>query len=383
MKPVILLHYDEIALKGKNRIYFENKLINNISQLARKNNLEVRLTRLWGRIKLEPPNPFGKIKIILAKTPGLAWFAPAYSLSPALANYQQAIKQLIKKTDFSTFAIRANVAVKSLPFTGKKIEEALGDWVRKSFNKKVNLSNPEITFFVEIISKIQAFAYTHKYPSQGGLPTGSNGQALSLLSGGIDSPVAAYLMMGRGLRVDFVHFHSYPQTNQASLEKAKKLTRLLDCYQPQTRLYLVPFLDIQKQMFKNCDHRYLIILYRRTMLKISEQIAGKEGYQALITGDALGQVASQTVENLQTQDQAVNLLILRPLIGFQKKQIIELAQKIKTYPLSIEPHQDCCSLFVPKNPATKTRIEEIKEQESKLNLDKLIKEALARMEESR
>ncbi len=382
MDQVFLLHYDEIALKGRNRTFFENKLISNIRQIAKKNKIETELARLWGRIMLKSSSP-SEISKILAKTPGLAWFAPAYSLSPALDNYKKAINQLSKKDNFSTFAIRAKVADKSLPFKSKEIEEILGDWVRKNFNKKVNLDNPDLTFFVEIISKKQAFVYAHKMPSLGGLPVGSNGQALSLLSGGIDSPVAAYLMLSRGLGVDFVHFHSYPQTNQASLEKTKKLTRILAQYQPQTKLYLIPFLEIQKQMFKNCNHRYLVILYRRTMLKISEQVAKKEGYQALITGDALGQVASQTVENLSLQNQATTLSILRPLVGFSKKEIINLAQKIKTYSTSIEPHQDCCSLFVPKSPATKAKLEQIEKEEEKLDLDKLIKEALTKMEEEK
>jgi len=187
-------------------------------------------------------------------------------------------------------------------------------------------------------------------------------------------------MLSRGLRIDFVHFHSYPQTNQASLEKAKKLFQLLSFYQPQSKLHLIPFLEIQKQMFENCDQRYLVILYRRAMLKISEQLANKENYQALITGDALGQVASQTIENLDIQNQVTTLPILRPLIGFSKKEIITLAQKIKTFPISIEPHQDCCSLFVPKNPATKARIEQIEKEEGKLKINGLIKKAMETME---
>lgn len=382
MNQTFLLHYDEIALKGKNRPIFEKKLLSNISLAADKSNVKLfKLKRLWGRIILQVDFSSNlKLKKILAQAFGLAWFAPALPAIPSLTSFKKAISRLAKNNSFATFAIRAKVADKSLPFSSKGLEIKLGQWVVDSYQKKVDLNNPDLTFWIEIISKKCSFIFSQKHQALGGLPPGVNGQALSLLSGGIDSPVASFKMMGRGLEVNFIHFHSYPQTKKASIEKAIKLAKILDQYQPNTKLFLLPFLPIQKELLAHCDNRYLVILYRRSMLRIAQIVARKQGAKALITGDALGQVASQTVENLALQNKVVNLPILRPLIGFQKKDIISLSRKIKTYSVSIEPHQDCCSLFVPKNPTTKADLEKIKQEEAKINLQKLIAQSLKQME---
>jgi len=382
VNQTFLLHYDEIALKGKNRPIFEKKLLSNISLAADKSNVKLfKLKRLWGRIILQVDFSSNlKLKKILAQAFGLAWFAPALPAIPSLTSFKKAISRLAKNNSFATFAIRAKVADKSLPFSSKGLEIKLGQWVVDSYQKKVDLNNPDLTFWIEIISKKCSFIFSQKHQALGGLPPGVNGQALSLLSGGIDSPVASFKMMGRGLEVNFIHFHSYPQTKKASIEKAIKLAKILDQYQPNTKLFLLPFLPIQKELLAHCDNRYLVILYRRSMLRIAQIVARKQGAKALITGDALGQVASQTVENLALQNKVVNLPILRPLIGFQKKDIISLSRKIKTYSVSIEPHQDCCSLFVPKNPTTKADLEKIKQEEAKINLQKLIAQSLKQME---
>ncbi|MFH1601924.1 MAG: tRNA uracil 4-sulfurtransferase ThiI [Candidatus Shapirobacteria bacterium] len=379
-----LIHYGELALKGKNRIFFENKLISNIKQKATEEKIKVKLDRLWGRISLRCAGAKSqklKTESLLQKTPGIAWFASSFAVNPDFFNFQQAIKEIAQENTFSTFGIRAKIADKKLNFQRKKIEEKLGDWVRINFQKKVDLTKPDLTFYVEILNAKKAFIFSQKQSAPGGLPAGSNGQSLGLLSGGLDSPVAAYLMILRGLKVSFIHFHSYPQTNQASLEKVKTLAKLLNHYQPQSSLYLIPFLKIQKDFYKNCDSRFLVLLYRRAMLNISQKLAEKEGFQALITGDSLGQVASQTIENLALQNKAVKLPILRPLVGLDKEKIISLAKKINSYEISIAPHQDCCSLFVPKNPATRADLVQIEKEEAKLNLKKLTETALKNREE--
>jgi len=375
-KKHFLIHYDEIALKGKNRPDFEKRLADNIRLIAQNKNVKVEIKRLWGRFLLITNASEKKTSSILEKVFGIAWFSPVLISPPSVTKIKERTSLLAKQFSFSSFAIRARVADKSLSLKRKNLEIELGNFVVKNFKKSVSLEDPQLTFYIEVADKNHVFVFTKKHLGPGGLPTGSSGKAICLISGGIDSPVAGYLMMGRGLQIDFVHCHSYPKTSKTSIQKVTELIKILSGYQPKFHLHLVPILNLQKQMFALCNNRYLVVLYRRAMLRIGELIAEKEKASTLITGDALGQVASQTVENLAVQNQAIELPILRPLISFKKQKIIDLAQKINTYSTSILPHQDCCSLFVPKHPSTKTRIENILEEENRLNYQELISSCL-------
>jgi len=377
---IILIHYAEIGLKGKNRPWFEKKLVDNIRLKAKQANVKAAISRLWGRIVLETDDSPAKIHPVLAKTFGLAWFAPAY---PAALDLDK-IKALIKKAlspclkKAKSFAVRVSQAGKT-KLSRTELEIDLGDYIRKNFCPKVNLSEPEITVYLEVVDDKTAFLFTEKIPGPGGLPVGTGGKAICLLSGGIDSPVAGYLALSRGVNLTYLHFHSYPKTSDQSIQKVKKLIKILARHQPRVKLYLAPFLPAQTEIIANTNHRYLVILYRRLMLKIAAEIVGKEKAQALVTGDSLGQVASQTIENIALQDKAVSVPIVRPLITNSKEEIISLAKKVGTYLVSIQPHQDTCSLFLPKNPVTKGRLEQVIEEEKKFNTDKLIKDCLEKM----
>jgi thiamine biosynthesis protein ThiI len=373
----ILIHYSEIALKGKNRIYFEEKLINNIIQSFKENGILAKAERLFGRILIHTEDL--KISLnILKNIFGIAFFA---EVEVAEKSIEKSIATILKNKKYETFAVRARTSLSNSSLSSNQMEIEYGNYIRAKLNKKVDLTNPDLTIYIEAIDNKKFAIYTQKNPGLRGLPTGSSGKALALLSGGIDSPVASYKAISRGLSVDYIHFHSYPQTNKQSLEKVKQLATILKKYHPQQNaLYFVPILEAQKDFLNSTDNKYLVLLYRRLMLKIAQELAYKLNSQALITGDSLGQVASQTIENIAVQNSAVEIPILRPLITQDKEDIIKLAKKIGTYELSIQPHQDCCSLFVPKHPTTKAKIEDIIKQETEIDLNNHLKKALEKME---
>jgi len=379
MKQYFLIHYGEIGLKGKNRPQFENQLVVNIRLMAEREKIKTSIKRLWGKILLES-NQTSQEKVIalLQRTFGIVWFASGKKISFSWENLKKVCGKIAQEKTFTSFAIRARTGGEKIP--RQEIEVKIGDYIRKRFQKKVNLENPDLTFYIEAIGPKTVFIFTQKYPGPGGLPVGSSGKALCLISGGIDSPVAAYLMMKRGLKVDFVHFHSYPQTSRNSINKVKDIVKTLTCFQPKSKLFLVPLLPLQKKLYLSCNRRYLVLLYRRAMLRIAEAIAKETKAAALITGDSLGQVASQTVQNLSLQNEAVSLPILRPLVSFDKEEIIKKARKIGTFEISILPHQDCCSLFVPKHPATQGKLSVVKNEEKKIPLEKLIHACLKEKE---
>jgi thiamine biosynthesis protein ThiI len=258
----------------------------------------------------------------------------------------------------------------------------LGDLIRKKLNKKVDLENFDLDLHIDIV-RDYAFIYFDKIESRGGLPVGSSGKLICLMSGGIDSPVAANLMQKRGSQIIYVHFDAYPSTPKENQEKVKDLVEILNNYQFDSKLYLIPFLDIQKEIIKKVPQDYRVIFYRRMMLRIVRQIAFKEEVLALVTGESLGQVASQTVENIRAIAEAVDLPILRPLIGMNKEEITELAKQVGTYDLAIQPFDDCCSLYVPKHPVTQADLNLILDTEKDWKFDKLLDEAVSKSENFR
>ncbi len=374
MKHVII-HYQEIALKGKNRHLFVNKLLENIRYATA--GLGVREAgELEGRIILDFP-PDAKedlLKEKLFRVFGIANFAFAHRTSNDVEILKEAVLRYIKDKDFKSFRVSTKRGYKEHLLTSMDIDRIVGAHIKGATGAKVDLTRPELNLFIEVLSR-DAFIYTEKFPGPGGLPVGISGKVLCLLSGGIDSPVAAYRLMKRGCSVLFVHFHSYPYLSRMSQEKAEDLVEILNQYQRPSKLYIIPFGDIQKEIVLKAPARYRVVLYRRMMLRIAEAIAKKEGALALVTGESLGQVSSQTLENITTIEKISALPVLRPLIGMDKNEIIEQARRIGTYDVSIIPDQDCCQLFIPKRPAVRTTPEELEKVEKTLDVGKLIKMA--------
>jgi len=374
----IICHYHEIGLKGKNRKVFEEVLVKNIKQVIPPEYLNY-VKRISGRILIEltKQGEEQQKKIIksLKNIFGIAYFAFAVLVKQDIKSIQNKACQLLKKERFKTFKTETKRANKNFPLTSQEINEKIGAKICNTLNKKVDLKNPEITCFIEIVEKF-AFIYLKKHKGPGGLPVGSSGKGILLLSGGIDSPVAAFYALKRGISLDFIHFHAQPYTNKASIEKVIELIKVLKKFQPIVKLYLVPFGEAQQEILLKTPDKLRVILYRRLMVRIAEKIAQKEKAKALITGDSIGQVASQTLENLGVIQEAVNLPIIRPLACLDKEEIIQKAKEIGTYEISILPHQDCCARFLPKHPETKANLEKVKKAEKKLNIKKLIEGAL-------
>jgi thiamine biosynthesis protein ThiI len=281
---------------------------------------------------------------------------------------------LIEGRTFHSFRIDARRADKHFPHTSVEINQRVGGYVKERCGAKVDLENAELTCWIEIVEKY-ALIYVERLPGPGGLPVGTSGKVVVLLSGGIDSPVAAWKMIKRGCTPIFVHFHSFPYTNKESQEKAKQVAKLLSNYALRAKVYLVPFAEIQRHIMISTPLDTRVILYRRYMLRLAEQIAEREKARVLVTGDSVGQVASQTIENIDVISRSVRMPILRPLIGDDKIEIVEFARRIGTYEISIQPDQDCCSLFVPKHPETKANIAEIEKSEARLDLAAVMKAA--------
>jgi thiamine biosynthesis protein ThiI len=272
---------------------------------------------------------------------------------------------------FESFRIETQRGDKTFPLTSPEINRRLGAAVKEKSGARVDLDDAEFTITVEILPRDAFFGF-NKIAGAGGLPVGASGRVVALLSGGIDSPVAAYRMMRRGCRLIFVHFHSAPFLDKTSQEKVRQLVTLLTRYQFGSRLYLVPFGEIQRQIVAAVTRPLRVVLYRRMMLRIGETIARQEKAKALVTGESLGQVASQTLDNMAVIEQAARLPILRPLVGMDKQEIIDHARRIGTFDVSSIPDQDCCQLFVPKHPATKARFRDVEADELKLDIKELL-----------
>jgi thiamine biosynthesis protein ThiI len=367
----IVCHYDEIGLKGNNRGDFENKLISNIQEKMETRGLQGEVKRIFGRIVIKTQGEEKNIwEEILKHTFGMVNFSFAQKINPEINNIIEEVIKMIGDTNSGkTFRISSSRSNKNYPLNSQEINRKVGEAVFNKLNLKVNLEDPDLNCFIEIVNK-DAYIFINKFAGPGGLPVGSSGRAIVLLSGGIDSPVAAWYANKRGLATDFIHFHSYPHTTKASIEKVKKLFEVLKNYgSANSKLYLFPFVDLQKKILTRAPEKYRIILYRRFMLRLAEELAKKNKAKVLITGESLGQVASQTIENISVVEEAANILILRPLIGFDKKEIINQARQIGTYDISILPHEDCCIVFMPRHPETRGKINDVLEIEKELEID--------------
>lgn len=368
-----VVHYGEIALKRGNRDIFEDCLIRNIrTSIDKKDACEIR--RLQGRIYLEFANPTVGYSMMdtLSRVFGVASISAAVRSEPAMHAISQAVQNIIAGRVFESFAVRTRRAEKSFPMSSQKVNEEVGALVQKISGAKVDLENPKLTVAIEITKK-HAFIFLDHVKGPGGLPVGISGKVLCLISGGIDSPVAAWRAMKRGCLPVFVHFHSAPFTSAASQEKVVELISHLMKGQPKTRLVTVPFGPVQQKIVVGVPSAYRIIIYRRFMVRIAESIAKEERAQALVTGEALSQVASQTLSNLATIEAVSTMPILRPLVGMDKQEIVDEAKKIGTYDIAIIPHDDCCSFLMPRNPVTRTTELEVDKIEKNLDIEGLVK----------
>ncbi len=377
----VLVHYHELALKGRNRKHFEYRLVHHIRR-ALKPLTHVHVDALQGRIRVrfEDESAWPRLEQQLKRIFGIVNFSLTRSVSlphdnPDLTALKAAITSHLPTHPYETFRVSAKRADKRIAKTSMEVEREIGAAVVEQTGKKVNLSHPDLTILVELVPP-EAYYSCHRESGPGGLPTGTGGKVVSLISGGIDSPVATYRMLKRGCKAVFVHFHGRPYLSRVSEEKVQDIVKHLTTYQMHSRLHLIPFGEIQSQIVLNSPPPVRVVLYRRLMLRIAAKIAEQEDAWGLVTGESLGQVASQTPENIVVVNQATTLPILRPLIGMDKLEIIQQAQTIGTFETSIEPDQDCCTLFVPKHPRTRCDLPNILKVEEHLDIPGLIQQGL-------
>lgn len=372
----IVVHYQEIALKGKNRPWFLGRLLRNLRRAT--SDLDVTAVRaLMGRIEvvLGPNASPAEVGERIRHVFGVANFSHAARAPLDLDAIAAAVLKDLGDRTCESFRVSVRRADKRFPLTSPQAEREIGGRIKSARGWRVNLDAPGLTVHVELLTN-EAFYFFGKERGAGGLPTGTAGRVACLLSGGIDSPVAAHRMMKRGCAVTFVHFHSYPILSRASQEKVRELVRLLTRWQLHSRLYLVAFGDIQQQVVLTVPPPMRVVVYRRLMVRIAERIARLRHAQALVTGEVVGQVASQTLENLAVIGEVATLPVFRPLIGMDKDEIMAAAAAIGTYPISIIPDQDCCTLFTPRNPVTRARLAAVEAAEQALPIDELVQRAV-------
>lgn len=380
METLLLVQlFHELALKGKNRPFFLKRAKAHVRRALK--GLRVALEGEWPMALLFrlPEEAWSEAKARLQDTLGVESFARVLRTPPDLEALKAALEKALEGQAFGSFRITAKRTDKAFPLTSPEIERALGAFVKGKTGAQVRLKGAEREFVVRILPGA-ALLEVERHPGPGGLPPGVSGRVVALLSGGIDSPVAAYRLMRRGAEVVLVHFHPFPLLSGASREKAKALAERLARFQHRLRLHLVPFSEVQRHIIVEAPTAYRVVLYRRYMLRIAEAIAREEGALALCTGDSLGQVASQTLENLHAVNQAATLPVFRPLIGWDKEEIVAEAQRIGTYETSILPDEECCTLFAPKHPVTRARLEVVLETEARLPTEELLALALKERE---
>jgi len=405
MSNIVLIHYGELALKGKNRGEFENKLMENIRKIVGADLIK-KIRRFSGRMVLElredkflAESPTSEIHTSLVEERllnvfGISWFAMAEKIDFELKEsgfssgrfgflqYIQNIcnkvietaKPLAKKKTFKIETVRAD---KTFPKTSMEMNSLLGEAVGRAYDVKVSLKNPDFTIFVEI-TREGTYLYTKKVRGPEGLPVGTAGKVLALLSGGIDSPVASWLMMRRGLRVDYLHFHTFLKGFSVRHTKIASLYEILSRYDPDAKLYLASYNEFHS-VLRSVPKPYHLILFRRFMVKLAQRLSQKIGARAIVTGDNLSQVASQTMESLAALDCGISVPVYRPLLGFTKEEITERAKNIKTYEASLKPYRDCCSL-VSFSPATKPKIELVEKYENEIGMEETVDSILSGIE---
>ena len=380
LKKVIVIRYSEIFLKGKNFGFFEKKLLNNIKEKLSQFDCDVLRTNKRFLIENFDAKQEKKIVNALLTVFGICSISVAVKLDTDLKIINDYVSSIKIKTQ--NFRVTVNRADKRFPITSIDYSKSLGGIILKNNSDvSVDLHNPQTTVFVDIRENGYTLVYTDVIDCLGGMPVGTSGSGLLLLSGGIDSPVAGYMMARRGMAINALHFHSYPYTSENAKNKVIELAGIIKKYTGSIKLHIVSFTHIQEAIHKHCDGDFMITLMRRIMYRIAERLALQKGYQCIITGENLGQVASQTVESMTVTNAVVEKLpIFRPLISFDKEDISNIAVKIGTFDTSILPYEDCCTVFLPKHPVIKPKLEKCLKEESKLDIDALIDDAMSNIE---
>lgn len=375
----VLIRFGELALKGKNRHLFETRLMENIRH-SLKAFSKVQITKSYGRMYVElNGESYEEIRDRLKKVFGIVSFSPT-KMAPleleAIQKLASAVVQDVKPIP-TTFKVNVKRANKAFPHPTLEMNHLVGSHVLRDIAElKVDLHHPEMTLHVEIRDE-GVFLYSQVVPGMGGLPSGTSGKVMMMLSGGIDSPVAAWMTMKRGVQIEAVHFHSFPFTSERAKQKVVDLTRVLSKYCGKIRLHVVPFTEIQTQINQHCPESLTITIMRRMMMRIVEKLAHKRHALAISTGESLGQVASQTLDSMNVINKVVNIPVIRPVVAMDKIEIIQYAHQIETYEISILPYEDCCTVFLPKSPSTKPNLKVTERAEAKLDIEALVDAAVA------
>lgn len=381
MEKAIIIRYCEIHLKGKNRGHFEKLLKENVQKSLK--GINHTFTVMHSRYLIEnfDESDYEIITEKLRKIAGVHNYSLAYVVPNDFNEILKAAEKICEGKK-GTFRVTTNRADKTFTPDSMETSMLVGGRLLEKFgnNIKVNVKNPDFTVFVDIREDKKTFVYSETVPCMSGMPVGSAGKGLLLISGGIDSPVAGYMMCKRGMKIECLHFHSFPYTGEAAKEKVKDLTKIVGEYNGGITLHVVSFTHIQEEIHKKCPEEYMITIMRRFMMRIAERLANQRGDQAIITGESLGQVASQTIESITSSNSVVTMPVLRPLIGFDKLDIIDISKKIEAYETSILPYEDCCTVFLPKFPLIKPNLQKVIYTESKLDVESLIEEAMSNIE---
>ncbi|BBB33516.1 thiamine biosynthesis protein ThiI [Thermotomaculum hydrothermale] len=376
MNYVFIVRYGEIFIKGKNKRLFENRLIGNIKKALHRKEIPYKMKTMRGRIFVEGESL--EILDILQNTPGIVSVSAGKKCNTDIEEIGKTALELFSLLDKKpeSFKVETKRVDKSYPMTSIDISKRVAEFVLKNgIGIAVDVHNPKLKIGIEL-RKEGAYVFCITKKGIGGLPVGVSGKVVTMLSGGIDSPVASFLMQKRGCEIFPVYFHGFPFTSDMVKEKIIKLTEKLTRFQPEITLSIVNFTPVLKELKKKSPDKLIIILMRRFMVRVAEKLTEKYNCKAIVTGDNLGQVASQTLDNLQCITDASNNLILRPLLGFDKQEIISIARRIDTYNISIEPYEDCCSLFVPKFPEIYGKLNEVREAEQPFDIDDLVNKSI-------
>ena len=376
---LIVARYHEIALKGRNRPFFVDKLAKNLRRATA--DLGGRVQSISGRIAVELPDdvPWETARTRIGDVFGVANFSRTHAVRPEMAALSESVAASLSGGRFGSFRITTRRSYKPFPLNSGDVDRALGAAVQKATGMKVRLEDPEVEVHVEVLRDRILYSF-ERCPGAGGFPVGSSGRVMALLSGGIDSPVAAWRLMKRGCTVIPVHFHAFPLQDHTTIDKVTELARVLTRFQFKTRLLLVPFGEAQQTIVASCPAPLRVVLYRRFMVRIAEALAARHRAKALVTGESLGQVASQTLDNIAAVDEAARGPVLRPLVGMDKDEITQQARRIGTFEISTLPDQDCCQLFVPRSPATAATLQEVRAAESALDVAGLVAAAAEKAE---
>jgi thiamine biosynthesis protein ThiI len=378
----LVAHYHEIGLKGRNRDFFENALVRNLTRTLRGTGYK-RIRRGFGRIVVDfyPEAQIDEALTRASRVFGVAYVGLGLRADQNMKSLTAAALEVLHDATFESFAVRARRTHAHTPISSGEINIAVGQTIKDTTGAGVDLSHPDATVHLELFGGA-ALVYTRRVLGPGGLPTGVSGKLLALVSGGIDSPIAAWRMMRRGAEVELVHFHGQPYTDPSSVRQVTELAEILTRYQLRTVLHLVPLADAQQDIVTHAPAGLRVVLYRRTMMRIAEALAKERGAGGLVTGDSLGQVASQTLENITTVDDSIiGTQVFRPLIGMDKQEIIDKAIELETYPISTRSYQDCCVLFEPRAPVTRSEPVQARAAEANLDMDAIVGKALAGREE--